>query len=263
MPALVCVPITVRTPEGAVAESIAAAEHGADLVELRVDGFFGGDDPEGFAAVISSLVGRSPLPCIVTCRSNAEGGEYEGDDESLATLYARIAAAPDPDQVPRYLDIEHARFIRSALYRKTVRDIVAGAAASGQGKPSIILSFHDFSGRPADLFRKLTAMREHPEAAILKVAFKARSLRDAIEALHLPASSDRPMISLAMGEFGLMSRVLAPKFGGMLTFASLRPASVTAPGQPTIGDLLRLFRFRSVSPKTALYGVIGWPVSHS
>jgi 3-dehydroquinate dehydratase/shikimate dehydrogenase len=66
-----------------------------------------------------------------------------------------------------------------------------------------------------------------------------------------------------MGRFGLMSRVLAPKFGGFLTFASLRPSSATAPGQPTLSELLDLYRFRAITPKTRVYGVIGWPVEHS
>jgi 3-dehydroquinate dehydratase/shikimate dehydrogenase len=66
-----------------------------------------------------------------------------------------------------------------------------------------------------------------------------------------------------MGEPGLMSRILAPKFGAFLTFAALRDASATAPGQPTIRELLDLYRFRSINPATRVYGVIGWPVAHS
>jgi 3-dehydroquinate dehydratase/shikimate dehydrogenase len=53
-----------------------------------------------------------------------------------------------------------------------------------------------------------------------------------------------------MGEYGLMSRVLAPKFGGYLTFASLRDTTATAPGQPTIRELLDLYRFRSINSST-------------
>ncbi|HHN78486.1 MAG TPA: hypothetical protein ENK11_07430, partial [Phycisphaerales bacterium] len=48
-----------------------------------------------------------------------------------------------------------------------------------------------------------------------------------------------------------------------LTFASLRDQSATAPGQPTIDDLLNIYRFRSIDPKTNLLGVIGWPVTQS
>jgi 3-dehydroquinate dehydratase/shikimate dehydrogenase len=263
MPTLVCVPITVHALESAVAEAIRSVEHGADLVELRADGFFSGDDPAAAAAMIRSITAASPLPVIVTCRSQAEGGEYEGDDDALAAFYRAVCDPHDAARLPRYIDVEHARFQRSAALRQAVRQIVADTSSGGHGNPSLILSFHDFNGRPADLFRKLATMREHAEPAVIKVAFRARSLRDALEALHLPDSSDRPMISLAMGEFGLISRVLAPKFGGMLTFASLRAATVTAPGQPTMAELLNLYNFHAIKPRTRVYGVVGWPLSHS
>ena len=39
MPTLLCVPITVRTVESAIGDALLAREHGADLVEYRVDGY--------------------------------------------------------------------------------------------------------------------------------------------------------------------------------------------------------------------------------
>jgi 3-dehydroquinate dehydratase/shikimate dehydrogenase len=126
-----------------------------------------------------------------------------------------------------------------------------------------VLSFHDFRGRPADLYRKIASMQEHDCASVIKVAFLARSIRDAIEALHLPSTISRPTIALAMGDFGIMSRILAPKFGAFLTFATLRPALATAPGQPTLSELLNVYNFRRINPRTAVYGIVGWPVAHS
>jgi 3-dehydroquinate dehydratase/shikimate dehydrogenase len=38
---------------------------------------------------------------------------------------------------------------------------------------------------------------------------------------------------------------------------------VSAPGQPTLKDLLDLYNFRQVGPDTKVYGIIGKPVSHS
>jgi 3-dehydroquinate dehydratase/shikimate dehydrogenase len=60
-----------------------------------------------------------------------------------------------------------------------------------------------------------------------------------------------------------MSRVLAPKFGGFLTFAALREGAGTAPGQPTLAALRGQYRFESLGPATRVYGIIGWPVGHS
>lgn len=42
-----------------------------------------------------------------------------------------------------------------------------------------------------------------------------------------------PMIALVMGERGLPSRVLAPKYGGFLTFGALGQGRESAPG--TVG----------------------------
>ena len=66
-----------------------------------------------------------------------------------------------------------------------------------------------------------------------------------------------------MGDRGLISRVLCAKFGGYLTFGSLKVGLVSAPGQPTIQDLLQLYNFRQVGPDTKVFGVIGKPISHS
>lgn len=72
-----------------------------------------------------------------------------------------------------------------------------------------------------------------------------------------------PIIAMVMGEKGLMSRVLCPKFGGYLTFGTLEHGKVSAPGQPTIRDLLDLFNFRQLGPDTKVFGIIGKPVGHS
>jgi 3-dehydroquinate dehydratase/shikimate dehydrogenase len=57
--------------------------------------------------------------------------------------------------------------------------------------------------------------------------------------------------------------VLAAKSGALLTYASVGVGAETAPGQPTIDDLLGRYRFEKIGPATAVYGVIGWPVAHS
>lgn len=66
-----------------------------------------------------------------------------------------------------------------------------------------------------------------------------------------------------MGERGLMSRILGAKFGGYLTFGTLESGIVSAPGQPTITDLLNLYNFRQLGPDTKVFGIIGKPVGHS
>ncbi|MBK7404173.1 MAG: type I 3-dehydroquinate dehydratase [Phycisphaerales bacterium] len=257
MATLLCVPIMVRSVESAHADAVVAREHGADLVEYRVDELFHGSEDE---PLILRLVESSPLPCILTCRPTWEGGLYDGEDAARIALFERLGTA---DRPPRYLDVERAAYTRSANLRQKVNLAVEHPKQQRDLRTTLILSTHDFAGRPADLTRRMLAMGAEPAAGVHKVAFRARSLRDNLELFDLLAERTKPTIALGMGEFGLASRVLAPKFGGFLTFASLRPEETTAPGQPTLTDLLGTYRFREIGPATRVYGIVGWPVGHS
>ncbi len=262
MSALLCVPILVSDTPSALRDAQAAKDLGADLVEFRIDDLFHGHATEEQA--VAHLVDYTPLPCIVTCRpAGPEGGHYDGPENARLALYQRLGTAMGTTSPPRFIDVELSTYQRSANIQQKVQLAVGYPAERRELQTSLILSSHDFQGRPADLSRRILAMRSVPAAKVLKVAFLARSVRDNLELFDLLADRDRPTIALAMGEFGLMSRVLAPKFGGFLTFASLRDTSATAPGQPTLRDLIDLYRFRSISPATAVYGVVGYPVAHS
>lgn len=255
---LLCVPILADSADAALRAAALAKIKGADLVEFRVDRLFDGS-PEAISSCLR-LASDAPLPCIVTCRTSREGGEYDGPDDERIALYEALGTADHP---PRYLDVEQSTLDRSSNLRQKIRLAVHHPAQLRESRPSLVLSMHDFDRRPPDLIRRLSAMHAEDSAAVLKVAFRARSLRDNLELFDLVSERDRPMIALGMGEFGLMSRILAPKFGGFLTFASLHPSEVTAPGQPTLDELVDLYRFRAIGPATRVFGVIGWPVAHS
>ncbi|MFI4915195.1 MAG: type I 3-dehydroquinate dehydratase [Phycisphaerales bacterium JB060] len=235
-------PITVDTPEQALTDAQHAQLAGADLVEFRLDAYF--EEASQIDACVKLIAG-SPLPCIATCRPSWEGGEYEGDENTRSELFEELCTAEQP---PRYIDVELAA-------RKS--------ADAMDSTTKLILSTHDFEGRPADLTRQLLRLRDDTSASVHKIAFRARSLRDNLEIFEILNHRDRPTIALGMGAYGLMSRVLAPKFGGFLTFASLRNESTTAPGQPTIAELLGLYRLRSISRTTKVFGIVGDPVEHS
>ncbi len=294
MPTLLCVPILVHDEAAAMADALAARDAGADLVEFRIDEFFTGstdsasgelDDAQ--VKTVLRLVAGSPLPCIVTCRSATESGGvggYGDDEMARVSLYERLGTAASvsdtrshapgsgelKEHPPRYLDFEYAAYTRSANIRQKISlGVTHPAQVRRDVTTGLILSTHDFDSRPVDLTRRVLKMQQEPAASVVKFAFRARSLRDNLEVFDLLQDNrergEKPMIGLAMGEFGLMSRVLAPKFGGFLTFASLRKASTTAPGQPTVRELIDLYRFRSIKPATKVYGVIGSPaaVAHS
>ncbi|HMN97504.1 MAG TPA: type I 3-dehydroquinate dehydratase [Phycisphaerales bacterium] len=230
---------------------------GAELIEWRIDRVA---DAADAAALVSRLVGGVPVPCIVTCRPIWEGGDYDGDDAARVSLLEAIGTSAPP---PSYFDVELALWSRSANLRQKIELVVAHRGQHRPVSTRLVLSSHDFGGRPSDLLRRLAAMADEPTCAVAKIAWRARSLRDNLEAFELLRARTKPTIALCIGPFGLPSRVLARKFGAFLTFASAEGAAPTAPGQPTVRELRRRYRWDAIGVRTRLYGVIGWPVAQS
>jgi 3-dehydroquinate dehydratase / shikimate dehydrogenase len=254
-----CVPIMVRSVPQAASQAARAAELGADYVEYRLDEV----GPDRLADV-SELVSRSALPCIATCRAEEEGGLSDLSPlQRLEVLTVAVAAGA------RYVDFELAcvqkdPHVRNAVFALAGPEAVSKAELGPRAgeRCGLILSAHDFFGRPNKLTGIVADMQTLP-CDVAKVAWMARTVRDNLEAFELIRLSTKPMIALCMGEAGLMSRVLAGKAGAWLTFAALSAEGNTAPGQVTLADLMDLYGYRQIGPSSKVYGVVGWPVSHS
>jgi 3-dehydroquinate dehydratase/shikimate dehydrogenase len=255
---LIALSIYLASPEelpDALDRAAAAASRGARLIEWRCDSIA---SDERAAAFIGQLVEQSPVPSIVTIRPDYEGGQYDGDEQHRRELLLQLAQHDAP---PRYLDVELAAVVSQPQWRNELAHAVDNDTRDI--KTSVILSSHDFDRRPADLLQRIEAMTNADTCAVLKVAWHARSLRDNLELFDLLLARQKPTIALCMGPFGLMSRVLAPKFGGFLTFVTDSHESATAPGQPTVEDLRETYRFDAIARTTQVYGVIGWPIEQS
>ncbi len=225
-----CVTVTAATTADLRRQRDEAA--GADLVELRLDGVSDLD-------VAGALADRR-TPVIVTCRPRREGGGFDGSEEERHRILAD-AARLGAD----YIDVEwSARF--DALL----------AARGGRG---VVLSTHDFEGVPGDLDARVAAMHA-TGAEVIKVAVTARRLTDCTALLALGARErNGRLIPIAMGEYGLPTRVLAGRLGAPWTYAG----SLRLVGQVDAHTLLRDFRFRDITAATKIYGVVGASVGHS
>src|SRR5207237_3302035 len=126
----------------------------------------------------------------------------------------------------------------------------------------LIVSSHELQGRPRRLNNLIAELHEVP-AAVTKIVWMARSIRDNLESFEILQHRQKPPIALCMGEAGLISRVLAKKFGAFLTFASLDATGGTASGQIPVADMKRLYRWDALNADTKVYGVVAQPVMHS
>ena len=225
-----CVTVTADTTRGLRAARDAVRE--ADLVELRLDGVRDLD-------VAGALADRT-RPVIMTCRAVRDGGRYEGDEEERrAHLTEALARGAD------YVDLEW----------RGLPDPLLAAHAS-----RVVLSTHDFERMPEDLAVRYRAMRASG-AAVVKIAAQARRLTDLVPLADLGRRIERDgerAVLIGMGAAGMPSRILAGRFGSCWSYAG-----DVAPGQIGAGRLLEEFRFRSVSRQSAVYGVLGAPITHS
>jgi 3-dehydroquinate dehydratase/shikimate dehydrogenase len=235
-----CVAIFVQSADQAKRDIAVAAEAGADMVELRIDRVADAEE-------VLTVLGSSTLPAVVTCRPTWEGGHCElPRDDRIALLHAVATEAG-------YVDLELLSGPATvASFTSNPRDSRAGVIASN----------HDFTGRPERLLSIVTDLNASP-ADVAKIVWTARTIRDNLEAFEILQTRQKPTIALCMGEAGLISRVLAKKFGAFLTFASLGEGAGTAPGQVSIDDMKRLYRWDAINPRTKVYGVIAQPVAHS
>ncbi len=236
-----CVSIFVHDAQQARRDLALAAERGADIAELRCDTFTDETD-------LKALVSASPLPVILTLRSIDEGGKTDlSDIQRLALLTAAGEAGAS------YLDIEFATVLDNTW---------KGPSKPRSQRPGWIYSAHNFITRPQNLHQLMIDLAHSP-ADISKVAWHARSVRDNLEAFDLMLQRHKPTIAICMGEAGMISRILAKKFGAFVSFASLDAPSATAPGQVTIDDLKRIYRWDAQQSTTKVFGVVGQPIAHS
>lgn len=235
-----CVPIFVNSLEQARRDVARALEAGADLIELRLD------TVADVATAKELQQSFENAGFLLTRRPDRQGGHSEEDDATRLNWLNE--ARGDRGS---YVDLEADTDTAALRYWFLEHDVAR-----------VILSQHDFKTRPAHLTKTFLEMQQSP-AAVAKLAWQARSIRDNIEAFELMRAGPKPTIAICMGEAGALSRLLAKKFGAFLTFASLDDSSATAPGQLTIAELKNTFRWDAIKPSTKVYGVVGSPVGHS
>ncbi|CAK9145507.1 unnamed protein product [Ilex paraguariensis] len=244
-PTLICAPIMADSVDQMLIQMKTAKLSGADLVEVRLDSLRSFNPLQD----IETLIKHCPLPTLFTYRPIWEGGQYDGDEKSRLDAL-RVAMELGAD----YIDVE----------LKAIHEFNNSMHGRKPAQSKIIVSSHNYENTPSvEDLGNLVARIQASGADIVKIATTALDITDVARVFQITVHSQVPIIAMVMGERGLMSRILCAKFGGYLTFGTLESGRLSAPGQPTIDDLLNLYNFRQIGPDTKVFGVIGKPVSHS
>jgi 3-dehydroquinate dehydratase/shikimate dehydrogenase len=228
-PAQLCAVVTADTMAELRTRRDAVVD--ADIVELRLDTV---KDPSAAAG----LAGRRK-PVIVTCRHQSQGGHFKGSEEERRAILSEALSLG-----AEFVDLE---------WRESCASLMETT-----GGRRVILSHHDFAGMPSDL-DSLSREMLASGAEVVKLAITAHSLSDTLKLREIGKNTRVPMALIAMGEAGIASRVLATWMRSCWTYAG----DGVAPGQISQRRLQDEFGFRRIGARTAVYGVLGRPVSHS
>lgn len=228
-PAII-VPILARTGDAAVRQAIAASSRDEiDAFEWRIDPLFaveGHPEDEGGRAGPEheelehsyGALARSGVPTLVTVRSEAEGGHCPTDS------YAR-AVADAISLSPAAVDVE--------IGRDGSADLLAAARAQ---RVATVVSAHWWAETPpGDELDAMFARMAASDADAAKIAVMPESVGDVLTLLGATWRASQthgiPVIGIAMGELGRVTRLCGGEFGSAATFATVGTGS--APGQMT------------------------------
>ena len=217
---------------------------GNTFFEFRLDQL---SDPQtGLRVIRDFRKSAADAHILATCRHRHAQGGFNG---TVAEQVALLEAAAREGAGLLDLEIESVEQIRALpeSLRKSAR---------------LIVSYHNFRNTPA-LNPVLRRLCRYPADAY-KIAATALKPSDNLRLLEfIRENHDVPLIALAMTETGAASRVLAPSFGSLFTFAAPSDHPGTAPGQISTKTLRSLYRSDKLTRQARVYGVIASPVAHS
>lgn len=174
-------------------------------------------------------------PLLLTYRTKAQGGQGTYTALQYASLLKVLCQQPG---TAKWLDIEATLPLASQV------EILNLAQQAGL---TTILSWHDFGPAKGALawYQQLHRL-DQSQADYLKLAVMTARVAEAEELLETTrlaqAKGQHPLVTMAMGEAGQISRIEGYRYGSELTFAALKPSiGPSAPGQLTVAALRRVW----------------------
>ncbi len=226
---LICAPLIGKNVEIILSELTSVLSKQPDMIEWRAD-FFAGiaktAEVDNATKQIRQTAGE--IPVIFTIRSSREGGEPISLSEAeIVQVHSAVCRSKSVD----IIDFELSN------RKENLEDLRKISLANDI---KMIMSYHNFeyTPSPAAIKAKIAAA-EDLGADIAKVAVMSKSLQDVLTLLNSTLEAKNtgkiPLITMAMGGYGSLTRLVGGIFGSAVTFAVGENSS--APGQVPIEDL--------------------------
>ncbi len=215
----VCVPLC-GSNVAELKQEIALLETGIDMVEWRMDCFYAESAQDWIQALKKLRPLMKDYVLLATWRSEKEGGSQN------CAFYEELLKAVIQSGLVDMIDIE--------LFQSEncVKDLTTYAHGH---HVAVVISNHAMTNTPDNeaMMIRLQAMRRMG-ADIVKLAVMPNTVQDVWRLLETSTSfheqaKDCYLVTMAMGEMGVISRICAEMSGSIISFAALKEAS--APGQ--------------------------------
>lgn len=227
----ICIPLTGKNREEIIEEMEIVKKSNPDLIEWRVDFFEESDNPERVCEMLGTINDSfKQIPVLFTFRTKEEGGEKSIMSEDYVKLLKEVSER-------RLADIVDVQVF---WYGEKSEDFIKELKETGA---VVLASSHHFEGTPSvrEMSDALYTM-ENRGADIVKLAVMPRSEKDVCALLEATMErkehSNKPMITMSMGQSGMLSRICGELTGSCVTFASGKQAS--APGQIKADELKKV-----------------------
>ncbi|HEX6646579.1 MAG TPA: type I 3-dehydroquinate dehydratase [Nitrososphaeraceae archaeon] len=215
----ICVSIGAKTIKE-LSSSINKALDISDFLEIRFD-FLDQSEIPSSMKIIESIKSRS----IFTLRSREQEGNFKGNEFERLKLLKMLY-----DANPMLLDVEYDTIFADNSLNNYLKD-----------KSNVLISWHNFSSTPSDEFleKKIYDMKKFSNN--IKLVTMATNVTDSLRVLNLyDKFKDSNLITFAMGDCGVISRILCTFYGkSPFTYASLEKS--IAPGQLSVNEMRRIY----------------------
>lgn len=223
----ICVPLCGRDLKECL-EECSCLEQGIDVVEWRMDYLQGSDVNDWLTALKAIRSHCADYTLLATWRRSEEGGRQPIAPEKYVEWNRAVIHSGWVDMI----DVE--LFAGEEIVQTLVQE-----AHSCGGK--VVLSHHDIHATPTKeaMMIRLCAM-ERMGGDLVKLAVMPQCAQDVWNLMSISSSyserkDSRPLISMAMGTLGMLSRIGGSISGSVMSFGALKQAS--APGQLPWRDL--------------------------
>ncbi|XP_057782428.1 bifunctional 3-dehydroquinate dehydratase/shikimate dehydrogenase, chloroplastic-like isoform X2 [Salvia miltiorrhiza] len=239
---LVCTSLECETGEEMLISMDLAKKQGADIVELCVASLSFSHISE-----VEQLLKLRNLPSIVSLGCTDQRRRHSIIEATWLQILNRAVAVG-----VEFVEINHE--VRAW-------EIVSKLKRQVSNTKVIVSNYVNTGNLTAETLGDLIVDMQSANADIIKLVINVDSITHVAPIFHVLTHCQVPLIARAVGDRGLISQLLGPKYGAFIVSGSLN--GKTEPGLPPLASIRQIYKLHYMDSHTKIFGVVSNPVGHS